>query len=218
MLNRYRDIELCKSDIKQFVELVIKDIGEVSVDDLNSIAKNMILIKKVYFENKHYYNCLISDMFLLLHTLGKDSIRSYFTTRRSLIENFVRVILKYQDNNSTGILNMFKEFRNNFESQDKIFIDYLEGEYGKCCDVVHSNKKANLTMYAYYEELIKKDEITLNNKPKMLKEISEFYLKCKKFIIKCDTQSVSNAFYNHKELLYYLIGKEEYGIFERYNV
>lgn len=49
MLNRYRDVDLCKEDIRQFNILVRKDIGYISESDMTSIAKVMIFFEKDIF-------------------------------------------------------------------------------------------------------------------------------------------------------------------------
>ena len=186
---------------------------------MTSIAKVMIFLKKTYSfpdaNYEHYYNRLISDMICLIHSLGKNSLKGYYTTMRSLIENFVRVMLKYDDANATGIRNMFAELRNKMVVNSKEYMDYIEGEYGKCCDIVHSNKQANLPIYAYYEEIISRDEITEALKSDMLKNLITFYRKIKEFVIMNNSEMVNSAFQNKKELLSYLIGEKSYNEFEK---
>lgn len=219
MLDRYRDIELCKKDINNFIELVEQDIGNVSKEKLCCISKGILFNKKVFqckdSKLEHYYRCLLSDMLNLIHSLGTKSKRLFYTTYRSLIENFIRVYLKYEETNATGVRNMFNELRDQYNLSEKSFIDYLEGEYGKCCNVVHSNIQGDMPMYSYYEELLQTDEMdesTINN---CLQMISTFYNKCKKFIITSNARLVDEIFYNHKELLQYLIGEQNYTQFEQ---
>ena len=52
-------------------------------------------------------------MLVLVHSLSQNSIRIYYVTFRSLIENLIRVLLKYDDMNATGVRNMFTEFAEN---------------------------------------------------------------------------------------------------------
>lgn len=217
MLNRYREVERCKEDIGQFIEIAQEDIADLEYNDIVSIVKGMMFIKKTYAfpeqKRQHYYECLVTDILNLIHTFSQNSIRVYYTTYRSLIENLVRVILRYENTNATGVRNMFNELRDKFESSNKEFIDYIEGEYGKCCEVIHSNYKANLPIYEYYEEIIKVDELSIKKKSSMAKQLSSFYLKCKMFMVKNDYIQVNNAFHNQKEVLFFLIGKNLYNIF-----
>lgn len=218
MLERYRDIDICKGDIKFFNELVQKDIGSVTETQLTSIAKGIIFFKRVFLCQDpiycHYSECLISDSLNLVHSLGIKSQRLYYTTYRSLIENFVRVLLKYDNLNDTGVRNMIKELRNKYGGAGKKFIDYLEGEYGKCCGIVHSNFKANLDLYSYYEDFLSVDEIKDAEINNYINIFETFCNKSKKFMVEHEFSLVNDCFYNHKELLSFLIGKKNYTYFE----
>lgn len=214
MLKRYRDIELCKEDITSFLELVQEDVGNVSESQLRSIAKGIILFKRIFMQKdticSHYSECLISDALSLIHACGMKSQRLYYTTYRSLIENFTRVLLGYDNANDTGVRNMFKELRDQYEDAGKEFIDYLEGEYGKCCNVIHSNIKADLQLYSYYEDIVSTDEMNEKTINSCVNALGTFCNKAKVFMVENIPQSVNDSFYNHKELLAFLIGKEDY--------
>ena len=213
MLNRFRQVEKCKEDIEQFSKMVQKELINVQDKDLRAIAKKMIFIKRVYAYRddniQYYYNCLITDILNLIHSFSKKSIRIYYTYLRSIIENFVRVLLKYENTNSTGVRKMFEELHDRFRMSNEI-INYLEGEYGKCCEVIHSNRNAELPMYEYYEDIIKTDEIDKNRMDSLLRQLVTFYKKCEKLIIINDCRQVEKAFANQKEVLSYLVGKENY--------
>ncbi|MEX2995077.1 hypothetical protein [[Clostridium] scindens] len=221
MLNRYRGVEVCKADIKEFVNLVREDRVNIPNNDLVSIAKCMLFIKKMYAfpetRREHYYNCLVTDMFNLIHSFNKDSLRVYYTFFRSTIENLVRVVLGYENTNATGVRNMFKELRDRYEKAEKEFIDYLEGEYGKCCEVIHSNYNVNLTMYQYYEGIKKTDELDKEQLLKLSKQLVTFYRLCKQFLVKCNHEQINDVFHNQKEVLGFLLGKKDYECYLNYN-
>lgn len=218
MLERYRDIAVYKEDMNLFVELVQNDIGNVSEIQLRSIAKGIIFFKRLFLEEDsvrhHYSECFISDLLSLIHSLGVGSQRLYYTTYRSMMENFARVLLKYDNLNDIGVRNMINELRDKYKDEGKTFIDYLEGEYGKCCDVIHSNIKADLCLYAYYADFLKIDKMKDTMTSKYINIFDTFCNKCKQFIIVNETSLVNDCFYNHKELLSFLIGKKNYTIFE----
>lgn len=218
MLERYGEIAVYKEDIDFFIKLVQNDIGSVSEIQLRSIAKAIIFFKRLFLEedsqNHHYAECFISDLLNLLHSLCGESQRLYYTTYRSLIENFVRVLLKYDNSNDTGVRNMINELRDKYKDKGKIFIDYLEGEYGKCCDVIHSNLKANFCLYSYYEDLLKTDEMQDTMISKYISIFDTFCRKSKEFVVIHESPLVNECFYNHKELLSFLIGDKNYKIFE----
>lgn len=222
MLERYRDVAFCKEDINVFISLVKNDVGQVSEEKLVCIAKGILLHKKVFFCPEknlvHYYNCLLSDMLNWVHSLGVKSLKLFYTTYRSLIENYIRVYLKYDEENETGIRNMFNEIRDICGANGKEFIDYLEGEYGKCCNVVHSNIQGNIPVYSYYDELLQADEMGEKIVESCLQIMNTFYVKCKKFVIKNKKILIDEEFYNHKELLKYLLGDKDYNEFEKIDI
>ena len=121
----------------------------------------------------------------------------------------------YDNTNDTGVRNMFKELRDQYEDTGKEFIDYLEGEYGKCCNVIHSNIKANLQLYSYYEDIVSSDEMNEKAISYCVNALNTFFNKAKEFMIENTSQLVSDSFYNHKELLAFLIGKENYSKLEK---
>ncbi len=214
MLNRYRDIGVCKEDITLFVRIVKNDIGCIPEEQLRSIAKGIIFFKRTFGHGEnlqdYYFKCLVSDLLNLIHSLGIKSQRLYYTTYRSMIENFVRVILKYDNLNDTGVRNMFNELHRNYANIGNEFINYLEGEYGKCCNVVHSNIRASLKLYNYYEEVVNVDEMNQDTVISCANSFKTFLNKAKKFILECIPFVVDESFYNHKELLEFLIGKKYY--------
>ena len=214
MLERYRDIELYKEDIDNFLMLVKEDVGKISESQIRSIAIGIILFKRIFMKKdtaySHYSECLISDVLSLVHAYGIKSQRLYYTTYRSLIENFTRVFLGYDTANDTGVRNMFRELRNRYEDTGKDFLDYLEGEYGKCCNVIHSNIKADIQLYSYYENIVSSDEMDEKTINACVNALNTFCNKAKMFMIENIPQLVNDSFYNHKELLAFLIGKENY--------
>lgn len=219
MLERYRDIELCKEDINAFIKLVKEDVGDVPEAQIKPISKGLIFFKRVFVQNEvghtHYSECLISDALSLVHSLGIRSQRLYYTTYRSLIENFVRVLLKYDDFNDTGVRNMFRELRDEYGNVGVDFIDYIDGEYGKCCSVIHSNTKAKLHLYSYYEELVQSDEMDKKTVDSYVNALCTFFNKAKEFMVENMPQFINESFYNHKELLYFLVGEKNYSSLEK---
>lgn len=218
MLNRYREVDACKKDIEDFICMVSSENLYIVKEDLTSIAKGITFIKKVYAyqnaEHEHYYNCLITDMISLIHSFSLNSLRVYYITLRSLIENLLRVMLKYNNVNATGVRKMFEEFHSKYKNTDN-FIDYVEGEYGKCCEVVHSNHNTSMPMYFYYQDILKNDELGQEKVSQLLKQLVTFFNKCKKYIVDENINDVDNAFYSQKEVLYYLLGKKNYELFEK---
>lgn len=214
-LNRFAEVEACKKDIKQFAFLISKKLNLSNANKLTSIAKGILFLKRLYYksnENDYYINCMISDLFVLLHSMTQDSIKLFYVSYRSLIENFIRVILEYDDNNSTGIRKMFQEAKAKYLDVD--FFTYIEGEYGKCCDVVHSNISADIPLYSYYDDLCTSDELSEEKIISLLDQLVTFFNKLKEFTVNNQNSLVDSSFYNQREVLFYLLGSKLYEIFD----
>ncbi len=215
MLNRYYEADNYKKDISIFCDMVCHD-KRIPRSKIICVAKNMLFFKKFFYfyvdNQMHYYSCLINDMLLLIHSLSQNSIRIHYVTFRSLIENLIRVLLKYEDKNATGVRNMFKEFALN---DCKEYYAYLEGEYGKCCEVVHSNNNFTIPMYSFYEELLFADEVNDKIIDEFCDSMITFYKKLKDFLIDNKPDDIWAAFRNNNEVLYILVGKKDYERLEK---
>ena len=73
-------------------------------------------------------------------------------------------------------------------------------------------------MYSYYDELLQADEMGEKNVESCLQIMNTFYVKCKKFLIKNKKILIDEEFYNHKELLKYLLGDKDYNEFEKIDI
>ena len=211
MLNRYYEADNCKKDIERFCNMVCGD-KRIQKSKITCVAKNVLFLKKFFYfyvdnNQTHYYSCLINDMLVLVHSLSQNSIRIYYVTFRSLIENLIRVLLKYDDMNATGVRNMFTEFA---ENSCKEYYSYLEGEYGKCCNVVHSNANFTLPMYSFYEELLLADEVNDKIIDAFCDSMMTFYKKLKDFLIDNKPDDIWAAFRNNNEVLYTRVGQRDY--------
>lgn len=210
MLNRYTIVNTYKEDIKQYVTML--NIDEIYTSKLTSIIKSMQFFNIIYTDKcncGHYKNMFKMGLIETLHTLTLNSKRMFYFCYRSLIENFVRICLIYDDKNETGIRNMLIEFREKFFDEEK-FINYVEGEYGKCCEVVHSNIKSNTYIVKTYQEMLMNDDLCKNEINHILNQYNKFLSECKKFIIKNNIKLIEMKFYNQNEVLFYLIGKKLY--------
>ena len=72
-----------------------------------------------------------------------------------------------------------------------------------------------MPMYFYYQDILKNDELGQEKVSQLLKQLVTFFNKCKKYIVDENINDVDNAFYSQKEVLYYLLGKKNYELFEK---
>ena len=207
MINRYYNkIEYSKEVDKFTAQIKIKD------NNIKSIVKSMIFFKKI-FQNEvngfyHYKEAFINDMLHLLYSIELKSRRMYYVSFRSLIENLLRILLELPDNDETGVRNLFCSSTQKFERK---FIQYLNGEYGKCCNFIHSNIKSDVKLCQYYDDVTR----VMNNKEltSTVLNIVSFYNECKKFFANYKYEDIYNEFFNQNEVLKFLLGEKFYTIY-----
>ena len=217
MLNIYEKCTEEKEEIDTYVNM-LKQIKELPDEHkLRGITKHILFFKTLvqYEDEKYYKNFMIYDMLMLMHSLTQNSKRNFYNTYRSLIENFLRYTLDLDDDDSTGVRNLFKLFRERFSSEisDDI-INFIEGEYSNCSDFVHSNKRANISVKQYYDEILKLDDMNENELKKMISKLVTFFKKIVIFMIYTSSEIIDGAFFRKKQKLKFLIGDSNYTLFE----
>lgn len=213
MINRYSEVKEYKKEIQEFIERLTYERKLKNEEIFRSIAKNILFFKILFLDKedniKHYRDSAINDMLYLTYILTCESSKIFFIIFRSLIENTIRVSLEYENDNATGINNMFREFREKYED-GKEYLDYVEGEYGKCCDVVHSNIQADIDLGLYFEEIKKMARMTDDRVVVYSKKLGTFLNKTKQFFVFHKTEMIMNKFYKQDEVLSFLLGEKMY--------
>lgn len=220
MLDIYDKLISEKKEIEYMVDLinVNNEFEQSTINTLRVIIKYIIFFKVMIdlSKNGHYDKSMFSDLMLLMNSLSKKSNKVFYTIYRSFIENYIRFILELNDKDNTGIRKLFKILKSKYcFNEYKNSIDFIEGEYGKCCNFVHSNIKANQKMYEYYNDLIEDDKIRNSDIKKVCLIISEFLKKSIHFLIEIKADKVDEAFYKKKQLLKYLISENDYNLFAK---
>lgn len=212
MLDRYSELEECKEDVRKCVEM-FKEIQMDQDDRITSIIKSTVLLKKLYSDladgENHYYKCLMDDLLMLFKVLPLKSDKFFYIIYRSVIENLVRVLLRYGDNNDTGVRKMFEGMK----GENEIYYEYLNGEYGKCCNYVHSNISSKTNFYAYFEEILIEER--LQKTSSLYEKLITFFSKFKAYISRYCFKEVYSVFRNHGEVLNYLLGDSYYAEYKK---
>lgn len=217
MLRRYDDLREIKIEIEKYISQLQGNSKIKDAHIIKGIAKYILFLKRIQKSKAygHYGSCFIYDMLMLMHSLTQNSERDFYTTYRSAIENFVRCFLEIEDNDETGVRNLFSNLRVlciNGESEE--IITYIEGEYGKCCNFVHSNIKANMEIYEYYADILKQNELSKEKTDRLINCVMTFVKKITELMIENKILWVDETFYKDKQTLKFLIGNQMYSRFE----
>lgn len=219
MLSKYDSCTDIKKEIHTYMQMLNTYKNLKNEQNLTGIVKRILFLKTLFLngQSNHYNKFMIYDILILMHCLTQNSRRNFYNIYRSFIENFIRVILELPDNDNTGVRNLFAKLRTQYGNSEQAieFINFIEGEYGKCCEYVHSNINAGLSVLEYYDDIIKTDE--MNNKQicRLIKNILKLVQEITLFIIYISPEFIDSAFYRKKQELKYLIGESNYIIFRQ---
>lgn len=219
LIKKYDDFSDVKKEIDRFTDLLIAQKDLPNINELKAIAKYIIFFKTIItFSRKgkcHYKNSLIYDILSTMHSLTNNSIRHFHYIFRSFIENYARSMLDLEDNDETGINQLFKSMNEEFgkTKEAKEILDFISGEYGKSCMYVHSNTKANFNIQLYFTEILSNDDFNTKTLTATINKILLILKKMTELLIYSHPNLVENAFYRRKQRLAYLIGQKSYDIF-----
>ncbi len=162
-------------------------------------------------KESHFREVMIDDMLFLMLSIQKKELRLFYYVYRSLIENLHRVILRYENEDNTGVRKTFENAKIKYPNSD--FFDYLNGEYSKCCNSVHSNINSDVDIHKYYDEIENVELMNDVKQKQLIDEITTFYKKCLKFFVINEYEMIYERFNNNNEVLVYLIGPKLYDEF-----
>lgn len=180
------------------------------------IAKTILFFKKIFsdLDQNHYAKSLVHDFLCTVYALENASEREFFNNYRSILENFIRVILMLDDTDSTGVFRLFKAFEKKCHAKDMTSeFAFIKYEYDIACNYVHSNKNANMNICEYYTE-IPNDKISEEDREMLAKRFSELCYIFKKQCIAFYPSKVGQSFYRRNFDLKYLIGEDLFEVFK----
>lgn len=214
--------DLCKDlkeEIQNFIHMIDVNKDLENINDIRGMTKRIIFLKTITLNqaNNHYPKCMVYDLLSIVHALTQSSTRNVYNLYRSFIENFIRVVLELDDNDNTGVRNLFTSLKNKFSISPETIeiINYIEGEYSLCCNFVHSNVQARLSVFEYYKDILESDEMNSKKLTQIIKKILKFLQKATLFLIYISPESLDGAFHRNKQKMKFLIGDKDYSVFQR---
>ncbi|WP_346867124.1 MULTISPECIES: hypothetical protein [unclassified Clostridium] len=208
-----------KDDINQFISLLNKDKTLPDEKELKYISKGILFQKNFFIINSkhniHYKNFMIYDLLLMMHTLTQNSVLNFYNAYRSYIENFIRSFLDIKDNDETGVNALFKMFKEKTKDNQnmKEVADFIDGEYSKSCDYIHSNIRAKMKIHLYYMDIVKSDEMNDAKISKFIGMVKTLLVMTNRLVLIMFPLKVEAIYYRKYEELEYLIGSK---MFKKY--
>ncbi|OOR27577.1 hypothetical protein [Bacillus wiedmannii] len=214
---KYADNTHLKDEVDKYTTMLCGQKELPLKNEIKSIAKYIIFLKEYAgnHEKMHYKQYMIFDLLTVMHSLTQTSKRHVYYNLRSFIENVVRTILDFEDDDETGVRKLFELIENRYEKSAPILnlLDYLKGEYSKCCDYVHSNQKAGVTIHLYYTEILSSDDLNEHTLRSLIRSLLTMLQKVTELLLYIEANFIEGVFHRRKQELNYLIGASRFRLF-----
>lgn len=214
--------DLCKDlkiEINNFIHMINAKKDLANTSDIRGITKRIIFLKTVALNqsHRHYPKFMIYDLLSIIHALTQNSTRNIYNLYRSFIENFIRFILELDDNDNTGVRKLFLSLKDKFSITPETIeiINYIDGEYSLCCNFVHSNIEADLSVFEYYKDILESDEMNNKKLTRIIKRILKFLQKATLLLIYISPEALDGGFHRNKQKMKFLIGDKDYSVFQK---
>ncbi len=214
----YSEISYIKSDINSFITRLEKysENYNIQLDQADKsffivISKHIIFWKYMYRNNKigRFYKVLISDGYNYIISIIKREIRYVYVNERSIIENYVRLLINRTLEEDHVTDKIFKEIKD--KSYKFVFNndDYslIKSEYSISCSYIHGGNALDECLICVFEECIQIEK-EFKDKNKYYTRIQRILRLFDQMLVSVYTEEVDGAFLRRKSLLEYLVGKE----------
>lgn len=216
----FNELKYIKSNISSFIVEIKKqsqiykyEYKQYDIDFFTFIAKHIIFIKYLIDGDKNTYvfKVLISDFYYYILSIIKKELRYMYVNERSIIENYMRIIIgtSVENNHVTErLFNEMKEKKYIFDFTDSNY-SLIKSEYSISCQYIHGGNILNENLASVFEECFSR------NKKVMKEDKNKYYIRMgnilkiyDKLLISENIDYVNGCFHRRKSILEYLIGAE----------
>lgn len=214
----YNEIDSTKSNISSFIVKLVEFAEEnhIQLDQADKgfftlIAKHIVFWKYMYWENRkgRFYRVLISDAYNYIVSIIKREVRYMYVNERSIIENYVRLIINKtleEDHVTDKAFREIKEGTYLFVLNDADY-SLIKSEYNTSCSYIHGGKALDENLSFALDECIKLEQ-EFKDKNKYYVRIQRVLKLFDQMLVSTYTEEIDGVFFRRKSLLEYLIGKE----------
>ncbi|MGE1235604.1 hypothetical protein [Bacillus altitudinis] len=208
-------VNICKNEINNLIEDIERNFPDVDVqakEYYRVIAKQILFFKHIFNTYPHTYpaKVIISDFFNFLLDDINESTRYLYLNERSIIENYIRLILK-DDAHTTHIT--FQAF-DDLKNRNTLILS--DAEYGKikneyriACSYIHGGHKLTNHLVDNFEDCLNGiSTISQRSKRSRINQTLDLFKILNKLFIHNNREVVDNSFHRNKEALKYLLGKQ----------
>ncbi|MCZ2259962.1 hypothetical protein [Sporosarcina sp. G11-34] len=208
-------LEICKEEINGFISYIeqqYSSLDKQTAEYYRVIAKQTLFFKYILnaYPETYFVRVLISDFFNFILNDIDESTRYLYLNERSIIENYIRLILK----NDEYITHITSQSFKDLKEQNKLTLNDAEfgkimNEYKISCSYIHGGYNLENHLVDNFEECVHGVNIISNrNKKNRMRQTLELFKILNKLFIINNTEVVDNSFHRNKYALNYLLGKQ----------
>ena len=213
---KYVEITHLKEEIDElwaFIKLYSEEIdGEVleqrDQEFYRFIAKQIVFFKKILitYPKSYFVRVLISDLYSLIINDIKKEKRYYYLNQRSIIENYIRMIVKNEENNSHITRKSFLDLKEHNPIKESEY-GKLMNEYKIACSYIHGGEKMSEYLVTNFEESIKlSTTISQRQRKNQIYQFTDLINILNGLFLSNNYEDVDSAFHRSKVVLKYLMG------------
>lgn len=188
-----------------------KDMKQSDQDFYIFLSKQIIFMKKLYLGmgKPYFFKVIISDLYNFILSIINNDLRYVYLNERSIIENYVRAVMKTsvdEDHVTQNVFNKLKEKQSIYGISDDEF-SLILSEYRTSCGYIHGGIALDDTLSFVFDDCIfNKTEIKkINNYYERLRKIFQCFNK----MLICEYGNIiSGCFHRQKSTFEYLLGKK----------
>lgn len=214
----YNEVDARKIEIEKFIEYIKgMDFKHFSIEKYDEvffiyISKHIMFFKYMSFGtfNERYYKVLISDCYYFILAILKVEKRYMYLNERSIIENYIRLIVDISVENDHVTENSFIKLKSRKEKYNVTDDEYslIRSEYVEACGYVHGASSIDETLSYVFDECIN-NKFALKDRAKYYDRIKALLKSFDRMLIIEYAEIISGCFHRKKAVLEYLLGKKE---------
>ena len=211
------EINLVKFETNKFIKVICAyaeenevEIQQTDTDFYRVLAKHILFFKYILtaYPSSYFVQVIISDFYYYIISDLKNEARYSFLNERSIIENYLRMIIKNDDYNTHITHNTFEELINGPYVIDQIEYSLIKSEYTNSCGYIHGNQILKDQLSSLFEDCIKNDVKKSLQKRIAQQDLIVRLLKIlDRLFIENNTDIISSSFHRRKSVLKYLLGE-----------
>jgi hypothetical protein len=216
---KYVGLVDCKDEINNLIDYIEKygiESGDAIIDNRTKefyrfISKQIIFFKYILnaYPKTYSIKVIISDFLSLILNDIKLETRYYYLNQRSIIENYMRMILQDEKNISHITKQSFLDLR----QQNELNLSALEynkitNEYKIACSFIHGGDYLRVHLVSNFEECLEsKTKISERKRKNQISQFIDLTNILNKLFLIHNTEVIDNSFHRSKVTLEYLMGK-----------